>query len=170
MKTLFICILLSCFSCMSINAQEVYNSIHSKAKEVVDNPASEGIVKQLNQFKLDALDYLFIKMREEMPDSTTAFLDKEAFALNNFMNLYTRMILEQRNEPKVFTVEIIKIFMDASYSNPLFDDSDKDLVLSYYNNGDSMTRFSLDTDWRRAFIAASFKMKEWKEKNNMPQK
>lgn len=99
-------------------------------------------------------------MREQMPDSTALFLDKEAFALNNFITLYMKSILDYRNEPAAFQVKIIKLFMDASYSNPLFNDSDKELVLSYYSDGESLTRFSLDTDWRLAYIAAATEIKK----------
>ena len=51
---------------------------------------------------------------------------------------------------------MIKMFMDASYSNPLFNDKDTELVLSYYNSAQSMTRFSLDTDWRKAVAAIAY--------------
>ena len=44
--------------------------------------------------------------------------------------------------------------MDASFSNPLFNDPDKELTLAYFSDGNSLTRFSLDTDWRRAVLAA----------------
>ncbi|UKK49408.1 hypothetical protein L6475_05580 [Prevotella sp. E9-3] len=163
MKALIISIIFSCIASLSLNAQEVYNTIHTKAKETVENPNTASVLRDFNQFKVDALDYLLIKMREQMPDSTVSFLDKQALALNNFMNLYTSNILQLRNEPKVYMIEVVKIFMDASYSNPLFNDADKDLVMTYYSNGDSMTRFSLDTDWQRAYVAASFELKKWKE-------
>ena len=53
-------------------------------------------------------------------------------------------------------MKMIKMFMDASYSNPLFNDKDTELVLSYYNSAQSMTRFSLDTDWRKAVAAIAY--------------
>ncbi len=160
-KILLFLVMLTSFS-MSMNAQEVFNSIKSKANEVVNDPLANPIVKKISQFKLDALDYLVIKMKEQMPDSTVTFLDKEALAMNNFITLYTQSILDNRNQPGAYQVKIIKLFMDASYSNPLFKDSDTELVLVYYNNGESLTRFSLDTDWRRAYIAAATELKKIK--------
>lgn len=160
-KILLFLVMLTSFS-MSMNAQEVFNSIKSKASEVVNDPLANPIVKKISQFKLDALDYLVIKMKEQMPDSTVTFLDKEALAMNNFITLYTQSILDNRNQPGAYQVKIIKLFMDASYSNPLFKDSDTELVLVYYNNGESLTRFSLDTDWRRAYIAAATELKKIK--------
>jgi hypothetical protein len=128
----------------------------------VNDPLANPIVKKISQFKLDALDYMVIKMKEQMPDSTVTFLDKEALAMNNFITLYTQSILDNRSQPGAYQVKIIKLFMDASYSNPLFKDSDTELVLVYYNNGESLTRFSLDTDWRRAYIAAATELKKIK--------
>lgn len=164
MRKLLFSLILSCLSCMTMNAQEVYNSIYEKAKESFENPSSSGIIKELNRFKLDALDYMLLKMREQMPDSSALFLDKEAYALHDFIGLYAKSLLEVRNQTKVFAVEIIKIFMDASYSNPLFDDKDLELAHTYYVDKNSMTRFSLDTDWRRAYLAASVQLKKWREK------
>ena len=160
-KILLFLVMLTSFS-TSMNAQEVFNSIKSKASEEVNDPLANPIVKKISQFKLDALDYMVIKMKEQMPDSTVTFLDKEALAMNNFITLYTQSILDNRSQPGAYQVKIIKLFMDASYSNPLFKDSDTELVLVYYNNGESLTRFSLDTDWRRAYIAAATELKKIK--------
>ena len=137
----------------SAQAQEAYNQLRQKAKETVSDPKTNSVVKQISQFKLDALNYMAIKMQEEMPDSSVTFLDKQAVAMDNFVNFYVEKLIESTTKPNVQQVKMIKMFMDASYSNPLFNDKDTELVLSYYNNADSMTRFSLDTDWRRAAAA-----------------
>ncbi|MCR5513470.1 MAG: hypothetical protein K6F43_07910 [Prevotella sp.] len=133
--------------------QEAYNELRQKAKATVNNPKANSVVKQISQFKLDALNYMAIKMREVMPDSSTLFLDKQAVAMDNFVNFYVEKLIESTTKPNVQQVKMIKMFMDASYSNPLFNDKDTELVLSYYNSADSMTRFSLDTDWRKAVAA-----------------
>ena len=62
--------------------------------------------------------------------------------------------------PANYQKKVIKAYMDASYSNPLFNDADKEMVLSYFNDGSSLTRFSLDTDWRRAVLAAKAALKQ----------
>jgi hypothetical protein len=97
-----------------------------------------------------------MKMREVMPDSSATFLDKQAIAMDNFVNFYIEKLIESTKQPNVEQVKMIKMFMDASYSNPLFEDKDTELVLSYYNSADSMTRFSLDTDWRKAVAAIAY--------------
>ena len=136
--------------------QEAYNELRQKAKTTISNPNSNAVVKQISQFKLDALNYMAMKMREVMPDSSATFLDKQAIAMDNFVNFYIEKLIESTKQPNVEQVKMIKMFMDASYSNPLFEDKDTELVLSYYNSADSMTRFSLDTDWRKAVAAIAY--------------
>ena len=140
----------------SMQAQEVYNELRQKAKTTVYDPKTNAVVKQISQFKLDALNYMAIKMQEEMPDSSATFLDKQAIAMDNFVNFYVEKLIESTKLPNVQQVKMIKMFMDASYSNPLFNDKDTELVLSYYNSAQSMTRFSLDTDWRKAVAAIAY--------------
>ena len=136
--------------------QEAYNELRQKAKTTISNPNANAVVKQISQFKLDALNYMAMKMREVMPDSSATFLDKQAIAMDNFVNFYIEKLSESTKQPNVEQVKMIKMFMDASYSNPLFEDKDTELVLSYYNSADSMTRFSLDTDWRKAVAAIAY--------------
>lgn len=161
MRKMFLFLMLTFFS-MSMNAQEVYKAIRSKAMEERSNPLSSPILRKFNQFKVDALDYMAIKMREQMPDSTAQMLDDQAYAMSLFLNLYTKAILDHRSEPAAFQVKIIQLFMDASYYNPLFRDTDKDLVLSYFSDGESMTRFSLDTNWPQALLVAESALKKLK--------
>ena len=146
----------------TMQAQQVYLELRQKAQKNIENPQTTDMLRQFSQFKLDALDYMAMKMREQMPDSAASYLDRQAFALHNFMNLYMQALLDNRNQPAAFQVKIIKLFMDASYSNPLFNDPDKELVLSYYSEGKSLTRFSLDTDWQRAVLAANSQLKKIK--------
>jgi hypothetical protein len=143
----------------SMQAQEAYNELRQKAKSTVADPKTNAVVKQISQFKLDALNYMAIKMQEVMPDSSVTFLDKQAIAMDNFVNFYVEKLIESTKKPNVQQVKMIKMFMDASYSNPLFNDKDTELVLSYYNSAQSMTRFSLDTDWRKAVAAIAYMYK-----------
>ena len=85
MRKYIIAIILSLFI-TSVRSQNVYLEIRSSAKAIPDNPSANEMVRIINTFKVDALDYLIIKMREQMPDSTTNFLDRQAYAMNNFIN------------------------------------------------------------------------------------
>ena len=146
-------ILLFLLALQPMKAQAVYNEILNSSKTTAANENVDKLVRQIAQFKVDALDYLLIKMKEQMPDSTATFLDKEAFALHNFISYYLSSLVESSQMPANYQVKVIRLFMDASYSNPLFHDTEHELTLSYYVRADCMTRFSLDTDWRRANVA-----------------
>lgn len=143
----------------TLSAQEIYSEIRRNAQAKVNDPTAEVLIRKFSMFKLDALNYLAIRMKEEFPDSSAALLDKEALSLNVFITNYTRSLVESRNMPANHQKKVIRAYMDASYSNPLFNDSDTELVLSYFNDPKSLTRFSLDTDWRRAVLAAKAAMK-----------
>lgn len=143
----------------TLSAQEIYSEIRRNAQAKVNDPTAEVLIRKFSMFKLDALNYLAIRMKEEFPDSSAALLDKEALSLNVFITNYTRSLVDSRNMPANHQKKVIRAYMDASYSNPLFNDSDTELVLSYFNDPKSLTRFSLDTDWRRAVLAAKAAMK-----------
>ena len=153
--------MMGCALTLTPQAQSVYNEIKETAQTNVAQ-ASSDVVKQVNQFKVDALDYMLIKMRELMPDSTTNFLDRQAYAMNNFVNFYSRQLTEIRSMPQAYQVKVMQLFMDASFSNPLFNDEDKELTMGYFANSKSLTRFSLDTDWRKATAAVAIEIKKIK--------
>ena len=154
MKKIFLSALFLLSLSQTLSAQEIYAEIRRSAQAKVSDTSADMLVRQFSMFKLEALNYLAIKMKEEFPDSTAELLDKEALSLNVFITNYTRSLVESRTMPANHQKKIIRAYMDASYSNPLFNDKDSDMVLAYFNDANSLTRFSLDTDWRRAVLAA----------------
>ena len=156
MKKMLLVLML--FIGMNVQAQEVFNELRQKNKAIVENPQSAGIVRAISQFKLDALNYLVIKMQEEMPDSSTIYLDNQAVAMNEYVTFYIQKLVQYNEMPQALQEEMTKMFMEASKNHPLFKDKDKELVLSYYNSGESLIRFSLDTDWEKALAYIKKKM------------
>lgn len=159
MKKILITILMAVLFTPSVYSQEIFMEILSKSRSIATNENGNPLVRQFAQFKCDALEYLIIKMREEMPDSSALFLDKQAFALNTFIDYYTRTVINLNSQPESVQIKVIKQFMDVSLSNPLFNDKDLEIIYAYVNDGNSLTRFSLDTDWRRA-SAAIYNLRE----------
>ncbi len=143
---------------MNAQAQEVFNELRQKNKTIVEAPETNGLVRSISQFKLDALNYLAIKMQEEMPDSSVYYLDRQAFAMNNYVTFYIQKLVQYNEMPKALQEEMTKMFMETSRNHPLFKDKDKEMVLSYYNNGEVLIRFSLDTDWEMALEDIKKKM------------
>lgn len=160
MKSILLSAILFLSSASTLSAQEIYTEIRRTAQAKVNDSSADILVRRFSMFKLEALNYMAIKMKEEFPDSSAELLDKEALSLNIFITNYTRSLIENRNMPVNYQKKVIKAYMDASYSNPLFNDTDKEMVLSYFRDGNSLTRFSLDTDWRRAVLAAKAALKQ----------
>lgn len=150
-KFLFMALLL-CMTSLSANSQDVYKEILRLSNKNVKDPSKSTQVKKINLFKVDALNYMAMKTKEVMPDSTVTILDYQAFALYEFVNLYMSKIgkIDKKKEKE----KILNIFKIASINNPRFFDMDKSLVLSYYNNDNYLTQFSLDTDWVKAIAEA----------------
>ena len=153
-----ILLVLMLFVGMNVQAQEVFNELRQKNKTVVENPQSSAIARGISQFKLDALNYLAIKMQEEMPDSSVYFLDNQAISMNEYVTYYIQKLVQYNEMPTALQEEMTKMFMESSKSNPLFKEKDKEMVLSYYNNGESLIRFSLDTNWEKALAYIKKKM------------
>ncbi len=153
-------ILLVCLLTISMNmqAQEVFQELRQKNRAIVENPQSNELVRQIGQFKLDALNYLIIKMQEEMPDSSAYYLDVQAYSMDQYVQFYIKKLVELNKMPQSLQEQMTKIFMDTSRQFPLFKDKDQEMVLSYYNRGECLTRFSLDTDWEKALEAIEKKM------------
>ncbi len=134
-------------------AQDIYNEVRAKAVASVENPSTIVTLREIAQFEVDALDYMMIKMREQMPDTSAVLLDRQAVALREFVNLFMQSIVESADKADSDKANMMKAFMDASYSNPMFNDTDTELTLTYFSNASCLTRFSLDTDWRKAVTA-----------------
>lgn len=160
-KIIIVCSLLFT-TYISSSAQAVYAEVKKITQEHIDNPRSTQIIKDVNRFELDALNYMGMKMKELMPDAPASVLDDQAYALYQFINLYCKTLVDIKNQPKSYQLKVLNLFMDVSYSNPFFKDPEKELVLFYFSNAESVTRFSLDTDWQRAFVAAATELKKLK--------
>lgn len=160
MKRLILSLVVAATATLSTHAQQVFLEIRDKAQATAADTHTAAMVRDINQFKVDALNYMAMKMKEQMPDSSAAFLDRQAYAMHSFISTYMKTLLAHRSDPQKIQVEYMKLFIDASISNPLFNDNDHDVVLAYYTTADCLTRFSLDTDWQRALLAVTTEMKK----------
>lgn len=141
-------------------SQSLFNEIKKNAAAAIEK-GPNPMIKEINQFKIDALDYLLIKMHEQMPDSTTEYLDKQAYAMNNYINYYLQTIIDNQNMPQAYQNKIIQLFIDISISNPLFKDTETEITHAYIENS-SIMKFSLNTDWRIAAAAIYIEIKKIK--------
>ena len=135
-------------------AQSVYDYVLNNATRVVNSPVSNFTQTQIAQFKRTALVYLKRKAYEETDTIPSLFLDTQAYYMSEFITLFFEHVSKSKRLTEDKLQERIMIFTDASISNPMFNDPDKETTLSFILNHGEITPFSLDTDWEKAYFAA----------------
>ena len=154
--------LLTLFACFasSVKAQDVYNLVLNNATRIVNNPTSNYTQTQISQFKRTALVYMKSKAFEVTDSVPSGFLDTQAYNLSEFITLFFNDVMKSKRLDSEKRKERIMMFTDASISNPMFDDTDKDTTLAFIKDGGELTPFSLDTDWQKAYAAALAQLKK----------
>ena len=157
MKKLTLIVALWCLTIINISAQDVYQEIMRMSTEVANNENHALDLRKIATFKVDALNYMAQRTRELMPDSSAYVLDYQAFAMYEFVNLFTYKLT--KTSKKKDRNNVIKVFKDATIQNPRFNDMDLAFVRIYCDNDNFLTQFSLDTDWVKAmaYIREKFK-------------
>ena len=140
--SLILLFLLSCGT--TAKTQEVYNYVLNNAIRTVQSPTSGFTQTRIAQFK----------QTETMPEVTDQFLNTQAYYMSEFITLFFDEILKSKKQDCEKKKAKIMLFMDASKSNPLFDDTDTETTDAYILEGNQLTPFSLNTDWPRAYAAA----------------
>ena len=89
-----------------------------------------------------------MKTREVKPDAKVIELDRQALAMYEFVSMFLDEVTKAKK--KKDRLEVVRIFKETSVYYPRFHDTDKELVMSYYDNPKFITQFSLDTDWEKS--------------------
>lgn len=141
----------------SANAQDVFKLLLQDAKTVAEDKSKDLETRKIATFKYDELSYMAMQVRDDvLRDSTdldffnrtVTMLNEQSFAMYEFIEFYfERLAAAKKKEERDI---VITVFRNASINHPLFNDMDKELILSYYNNENYLTRFSLDTNWVKA--------------------
>jgi hypothetical protein len=146
---------------VNLHAQDIYKAILNDAKTIVNDPSGNPVLRKIAQFKVSDLQYIHDKAIASPHEVTTKFLDDQAYYMNQFINTFIREALVNTSLTKADKKKRILLFMDASSSNPLFNDEDKELVNAYINDSkNQFTPFCLDTDWTKAYAAVMSKLNE----------
>ena len=166
MKRLFFFLVLTLAISGQAAAQDVANEIIKLSKSIVDDPKQDLQTRRIAYFKVNVINYMKMKVRDEALRDTNdvkgfndkiKMLNEQSYAMYQFVNLFVKRLSESaKKEAKDI---VIARFRNASINNPMFNDTDLDLVLSYYNNPEYLTRFSLDTDWVKAL--EEIRSKKW---------
>ena len=83
------------------------------------------------------------------------YLTHKLYYLSEFITLFFNEILKSKRLNEEKRKEKILMFMDASVSNPLFEDADEDNTMSYIIKGGELTPFCLNTDWQKSIRSCS---------------
>lgn len=141
-------------------AQDVYNLVLANATRIVNSPTSGFTQTQIAQFKRTALVYMKSKAFEQSDSVSASFLDTQAYFLSEYLTLFFDEILKSKKLSEAERRERIYLFMDASLSNPLFNDPDEETTMAFIKDGGEITPFCLNTDWQKAYAAATAALKK----------
>lgn len=158
MKTFLLTLLFATFT-LGGSAQEIYKLVYQSAKSTLENPATPLTKAKIAQFKLSQLTYLYQKAFDTMPEVTDRFLDVQAYYLSEFLTLYQTDLVKSSKMSGEERAKRVMIFLDATVSNPLFNDKDEETIYAYIKEGTEITPFSLDTDWEKALAAVKAQLK-----------
>lgn len=163
---LILIFILAVASWNTISAQEVYNYVLQSSTRIVDDPTSSFTHTRIAQFKKTALVYLGAKAKDTMPEVTDVFLNEQAYYLSEFVANFLEDVLDDSQRKKSAKKKAILNYINASLMNPLFEDTDVETTEIYLREGDELTPFSLNTDWKKAYHTAIAYKKMDKNKKN----
>lgn len=146
----------------------VFQQIYNKAIKTANDPKEAMSNRKAAAFRADAVNYLSNKTLSEITDTTRHLSGEEIANINNqldsmayFMYDYVNIFNREYNRAKTQKdkAKVLKLFKEVSINNPLYNDPDRQLVLSYYNREDFLTQFSLDTNWVKAVAEVKERLK-----------
>ena len=141
---------MACFTVSAANAQEIYKEVvrlKTNAETLMNDTTKNMDIRKVACFKNDALYYLIDKAADA-PDFSELELGKQANAMIEFVNTFIKR-LSQEKKKKDKNI-ILATYKNATTSNPLFNDPEKEVTYGYVDNEKYITQFSLDTDWVKA--------------------
>ncbi len=141
------------FLSFPVYAQDIYNALLNDAKKAAENPKSNPVSRKIAQFKRVGLEYIKEKAFKSDKEVTVKFLDDQAYYMNQFVSSFIRDALVNTSLSKSEKKKRILLFIDASGSNRLFNDPDREVADAYVTTEGQLTPFSLDTDWVKAYAA-----------------
>lgn len=171
MKNKIIALSFLLISALTANAQQerVSKQLYTSAYKIATDSKEDVNIRKAASFKVDAITYLNTRTLSAVVDTTKQLSSKEitrlntqldsmAYYMHEYVNLFTKEYA--RADKHRSKAQVLKIFRDASINHPLYNDSDKNLVLVYFNSEDYLTQFSLDTNWIVALAEARKKLAE----------
>lgn len=159
-KLIFTMVLAAGFYAGQMQAQDLFKTVHDHATKVVNNPESDDEQTQVSQFEVTVLNYITTQVQKRGLKKDGYFFDSQAVNMKSFVDDFLFHINKARSVSQAKRLEVIKCYRDASMQNPLFNDLDRERAHCYVNDKQTLTPFSLDTDWDKAYEQASKNIKK----------
>jgi len=156
-SVIFLCLL--AFNIVQANAQSLYKQVFDYATSIVNNPKSTEEQIQINQFKVTALNYMANEVKKRNLKKDSYFFDCQAVNMSSFITDFEQDVIKARSISTAKRLAVIDCYRKASMHNSLFNDTDKEKTMSYVNDKQTFTPFSLDTDWEKAYEEATKNIK-----------
>ncbi len=160
MKKIFFTALIAAFyTSAHLQAQSLYRTVYEKAISIVNSAQSSQEQIEINQFEVTVLNYIQAQAKSRGLQKDEYFFDSQAVNLKSFIDDFVYYLNKARAISSSKRNEVIACYRDASLNNPLFNDLNKDRAFCYVNDTKSLTPFSLDTDWEKAYDQATLRIK-----------
>ena len=142
-------VLLLLLAPLGASAQQVFQFELDNSARAMRSPGSGYVVVRLATFQHCALNYLATKTADRPDHERNRWLDNQAYYMADFLRLYYMQLID---ESLTETDHAIwkQSFATASAQAPEFYDDDNPEACAYVNDR-SLTPFSLDTNWEKAF-------------------
>lgn len=157
MKKVIFTLLVLMASVSGIQAQSLYKTVYDRATAVVNNPKASDEEIQINQFKVTALNYMSTQINKRGLKKDSYFYDSQAVNLASFITDFQANLAKA---PATKRTEVIRIYQEACKNNPMFKDTNKDMVNCYVEDKLTLTPFCIDTNWEKAYDQATTLVKQ----------
>ena len=135
-------------------SQGVFKMMMENADRTINNPSSGYALTSIAHFKKTALIYMKNKVIEQQKPDAGNLLDTQAYYLSEFTKFYIDELIKSKSQTPEKQKETILQFVKYSKDNPLFFDADSETTDTYISEPQTLTPFSLDTNWEKAFETA----------------
>jgi len=150
MKKIVLLFAFLCTMAFSATAQEIFKEVNSimDKQEAIKKDTKRGLEeRKIATFKSDAIFYMIMKAKDTSNFSERQ-LGQQVDAMLEYVNTYVKRLanIQKKTDRDILMAR----YKNATTRNPLFNDTEKEVVYAYVDNNNFITQFSIDTDWVKA--------------------
>ncbi|MDE5560623.1 MAG: hypothetical protein K2J00_02285 [Bacteroidaceae bacterium] len=150
MKKIFIIAIFMATAAGSAQAQEIFDYLLDKNELVINDAESSDFDLKVAQFKFTAMRYFRKNIIQQEGSISSAWLDEQALALNEFVTNYLMELSQNSNADEKTRKAIVLRYCRASWNHAMFKKADKKEAEAFVRDKGGYTPFSLNTNWVEA--------------------